>query len=350
MAYWAIAKLGTDVDRIKGIFKALIFVHLLVALLNPQMILEPEVRHYVASGAFLGDGNDYALSVNITIPFCLFLIFDAPKFRQKLFYGAVLVFLILMIVATQSRGGTIALACVGIYYWAKSDRKVAMASVAAAALVAVFLFAPAAYFERMNQVTPEESSAQGRILAWKGAMRMAVDHPLLGVGAGHFPVKYGAEYRTSMDVPWQTAHSVYFLALGELGFPGLIFVLTYIFGNLAANRGVAVRRRAHGGPTARSDANLMVCLSASLIAFATGGAFLSALYYPHIYVLGGILVAARRVVNDHVDSADAGSGGETAERAGPLVRGGISTEWRPRRAIASTLSGPRLVRREALTW
>ena len=42
----------------------------------------------------------------------------------------------------------------------------------------------------------------------------------------------------------------------------------------------------------------MAALSASVIAFAVDGAFLSALYYPHLYVLAGVSVAGRRVVRE----------------------------------------------------
>ena len=47
----------------------------------------------------------------------------------------------------------------------------------------------------MNSISAEEGSAQGRILAWQAAGRMALDHPLMGVGSGHFPVAYGVKYR-----------------------------------------------------------------------------------------------------------------------------------------------------------
>ena len=45
---------------------------------------------------------------------------------------------------------------------------------------------------------------------------------------------------------------------------------------------------------------LLASLSASVIAFATGGAFLSAVYYPHMFVIGGLLVAGRRVVRSRL--------------------------------------------------
>lgn len=306
---WVISKEMTDLRRIKGVFKTLVLVHILVALLSPEIITNPEVRHYIASGAFLGDGNDFALSVNLVLPFCLFLMLDAPMVRHKLLYAGALLFLVVCIVGTSSRGGTVALASVGVYYWLKSDRKILTALGAAIVVGLVLLYAPPTYFERMNSMKnyETEGSAQGRIMAWKAGVRMALDHPLLGVGAGHFPVKYGVEYRPSgygrTEIPWSTAHSIYFVILGELGFPGLLLLLLFLGLNLIANRRV-LREIESGDREQRiTDARLLVCLSASLIAFAVNGAFLTAIYYPHMYVFAGLLAAARRLVlQRHADS------------------------------------------------
>ena len=191
-----------------------------------------------------------------------------------------------------------ALACVAAYYWLKSGKKVMMGALIGVAVLLVFLLAPTSYFGRMNQMNTTEGSAKGRILAWQASMRMAADHPILGVGAGHFGVKYGVDYRppSGERVPWQTAHSVYFLALGELGFPGLMLLMAVIATNLLANRRVGAAVRKRGGPSAIRDLSLLASLSASQIAFASGGAFLSVLYYPHLYVLAGLQSAARRVI------------------------------------------------------
>jgi len=37
---------------------------------------------------------------------------------------------------------------------------------------------------------------------------------------------------------------------------------------------------------------LFICLNAGIIGFSIGGFFLSALYYPHMYVLAGLSTAA----------------------------------------------------------
>ena len=53
----------------------------------------------------------------------------------------------------------------------------------------VLIYASDAYFNRMGTIAhyEEDGSAEGRIEAWKASLRMAIDHPLTGVGAGQFP-------------------------------------------------------------------------------------------------------------------------------------------------------------------
>jgi O-antigen ligase len=147
-----------------------------------------------------------------------------------------------------------------------------------------------------NLTNSQEGSAAGRLDAWDGAWRMALDSPLVGVGAGRFPFAYGSQYRKSSNTPFQTAHSIYFLALGELGFPGLILLLAIIVRNLTANRRLSREIGRTRPSNWTTDTQLLASLNAAMVAFAVAGAFLSAIYYPHLYVLAGLSTAARRVV------------------------------------------------------
>ena len=296
LVYWVIARQIDDVRKIKGVFATLVVIHGVLAVLTPEMFTDPDGRHYLSSGTFLGDGNDYALSVNIAIPFCLFLMGDATTKRHKLFYGTLLLFLVLCVVATKSRGGTLALGAVAFYYWLKSTRKLLMAAIVVVGITVVLVSAPPAYFERMGTISShQDGSSQGRLIAWNAGTRMALDHPIFGVGAGHFPVKFGAEYKPpGMQIPWLTAHSIYFLILGELGFPGITVLLLFFVVNFAANHQLHKELMQRGSPAAMRYAQLLAALSASLLAYGVAGTFLSAAYYPHMFIVGGLLVSGRR--------------------------------------------------------
>jgi probable O-glycosylation ligase (exosortase A-associated) len=217
-------------------------------------------------------------------------------------WWAALTMMMLAVVGTQSRGGLLGMVSVAGYLWLRSPRKLLALAPIAVAVLAVLVYAPGAFFERMESIGnySQDGSAMGRIIAWKAAMRMFADNPVFGVGAGMFPVEFGTEYRPAgyENSPWLTAHSMYFLVLGELGLPGIVTLLVLIVGNIMASSALArptVGRA--GGPAAKgvtSDGRRMLyLLNGSMIGFAIAGAFLSVPYYPHLYILVALMVAAR---------------------------------------------------------
>lgn len=296
--YVMLVKLVTDLDRLKSTVAVLVWAHIVLLLLNPDVVLHPETRSYLQAAPFLGDGNDFSLSVCVIFPLCIWLVMSAENKRQKLVYSFALSVLILAVIGTQSRGASLALAGMFGFLWWSGSRKILGVVLIAIVAVGVFSFAPPEYFQRMESIGnyQEEGSAQGRIMAWKSGVRMARKYPLTGVGSGHFPVALGTEFRPpefgDQSLPWLTAHSMYFLVIGELGIPGIICLMAILVGNYRRLR--RLRDRARGSPNsnAKTFEQLFLMLNASLVAFCIGGAFLSVAYYPHIFVLSGLIVAA----------------------------------------------------------
>lgn len=296
-----IARIITTRERMRGLFVVLLLAHLFLLAMNPLAVLEPSVRHYIIGATFLGDGNDFALSLCILIP-CIIEVAVAAKTRlERIAAWATVVLLLLAIVASQSRGATIGLAAVMLFLWVKSNRKALSMVLMVVVLAITLLYAPAEYFSRMGTIAhyQTEGSAMGRVNAWKAAVRMAVDNPVLGVGSGTFPQAYGTRYQPDGGPAggWLTAHSSYFLVLGELGFPGIITFLILVIGNILRNLRVRKAVLAHTGSAMTpeiSDAVRMLYLtSAAMLGFAAAGTFLSAAYYPHVFVLTGLLIAVR---------------------------------------------------------
>ncbi|MFI0416515.1 MAG: O-antigen ligase family protein [Candidatus Thiodiazotropha sp.] len=307
--YYIIIKIVTDIDKIKGIFIVFVFSHILLVILNPDVVLDPATRTYISGNAFLGDGNDFSLSVSLTVPMCLFLIMDSKKTLHKVIYILALLVLIFAIVGTQSRGASLALVGTFAYLWWMGRQKILGILLISGVLISILAFAPPVYFERMNTIRNYESegSAMGRIVAWKTAIRMATAHPITGVGAGHFPVKLGTDFRPPEfgyeNFPWLTAHSSYFLILGELGLPGIIFFLALLIGNYRRNSKFIrfIRKKPDSIEDSEVYGKLFLMLNSSLVAFVIGGAFLSVTYYPHIFVLAGLFVSVEFMFKNHLD-------------------------------------------------
>jgi O-antigen ligase len=283
-----ITRIVTTETRLRGVIVALVLAHFYLLSINFNVLTDPTQRQYLVGGTFLGDGNDYSLSMCILIPCMIEVALSATSvFRKLLSWGTVAV-IILAIIATQSRGGTLGIAAVMSYLWFRSSRKLVSAVAIAMVGGLVVLYAPAQYYQRMGTVTGMsiDGSAQGRLDAWSGAIGMGIKNPILGVGIGQFSARWG-----------KTTHSTYLLAFGEMGFPGLICVLVLIIGNLRANAKLRkellaqVRTKQVGGKW--QAIRRLDLLNAGLVGFAVTGVFLSATYYPHMYVLTALLISAR---------------------------------------------------------
>ena len=296
--YIMLVKLVTDIGRIRAVIAVLVWIHILLLVLNPDVVLQPETRSYLRAAPFLGDGNDFSLSVCVIFPLCLWLVLAAEKKRQKLVYSFALAVLILAVIGTQSRGASLALAGMFGFLWWSGSRKMLGTIAIVIVSIGVASFAPPEYFQRMETITnyQEEGSAMGRIMAWKTGVRMAQKYPVTGVGSGHFSVALGTEFRPpefgNENLPWLTAHSMYFLVIGELGIPGIFCLMAILLGNYRRLGQLRKRARGRPGPDAKAFDQLFLMLNASLVAFCIGGAFLSVAYYPHIFVLSGLIVAA----------------------------------------------------------
>ena len=335
MLFIMIARIITTRERMRGLFVTLLVAHLFLIAMNPLAILQPEVRHYIIGATFLGDGNDFALSLCILIPCMIEVASGTTSTWRRLAAWAAVGVLLLAIIASQSRGATLGLACVLFYLWLRSNRKaVSIAAIAVVGII-VMIYAPKEYFDRLSTITnyQSEGSAMGRVHAWQGAMRMMADSPLLGVGAGTFPQAYGTRYNeTGMPGGWLTAHSSYFLVIGEMGVPGILTFLILVFGGIRRNTKVRKAILARAGPdearhppAVRDAARMLYLTSAAMIGFAAAGTFLSAAYYPHVFVLTALLIAARCDALATVGMTNADISGVRPRRRRAAVKGASAT-------------------------
>lgn len=178
-------------------------------------------------------------------------------------------------ILTGSRGGLIGLAVALIAAIAFGGRwrlRIALA----AALISMLgigyytMLAPPLLKERLAVATEGEvSRADTRSTIWTVAWRMAMDHPLTGVGVGNFKarsadyvIEPGTTYRTDrvIDTP-SVAHNSYLGPLAETGIVGLALLLS-IFGFSIACAVRAYRRfeRNRDGPMEVLSRGLFIAL------------------------------------------------------------------------------------------
>jgi probable O-glycosylation ligase (exosortase A-associated) len=253
-------------------------------------------------GSFLIDENDVALAFNMAVPYAAALIIlERGILRRMLAAGATLIMLI-AITGTMSRGGFIGIACVLLVGWAQSRRKV-VSLIALIAILGVILVAtPQKYWDEMSTITTShqkgDTGAQ-RMYSWKLGWYLFLDNPILGVGPFNYPFR-AHEYETSegdgvgFHIYGRVAHSLYFTLLPEVGTVGtLIFagmVIHGVRGRWRLRRTLHARMAAEGAspPDRERDfwlITMSTAIDAALVGFLITGAFLSVLYYPHIWIL-----------------------------------------------------------------
>ena len=135
-----------------------------------------------------------------------------------------------------------------------------------------------------------DKTATIRLNLWGAGLRMFKDHPILGVGPANFPPEYLLYHPDSdPEVKLWVPHSIYIEALSELGLTGsailgIVWLLLFRM-NSRTRRNLQLL-----GPegTRLFEYYLSIGLDLAFLGFLVSGAFLTVLYYPHLWLLLGL--------------------------------------------------------------
>ena len=197
---------------------------------------------YLNHFALLGDGrirgfgeyneaNGLGLLLTMVWPLAFFLFESERGTAKKAFLVAFMIASFITVAYTKSRGslmgfGTAIALCIIFSRGVFRSRPV-KTCVMACLYLALTAFAVRVVFTRagVNSFGDDDWSAQNRVMAWHAAIRMAISHPLLGVGWGRF-TDHCFEY--GMDKVL-IAHNTPLSVAAETGFFGLFAYLSYMF-------------------------------------------------------------------------------------------------------------------------
>ncbi len=292
-------------DRIRKLSFVVTFVILVLVVRNLDLLTSGERVGVFRAGSFLGDGNDFSWGMVSLMLFPMYLMLGPNGVMTRMVGLTGVAAALFGVVGTQSRGATLAVAGAALYYvFALSRRRLASIMVVGVLAGLALVALPQSYVARVTDTrVSEDSSAQGRLRAWKASVQMALDYPL-GVGFGSFNSAYGRFYVEEADDVfdygarrWISAHSIYFKVLGEAGFIGLFLVVALLYTNFKDNQ--ACLKFVQADPDqAGIDDRWPALLNFGLVGFAVGGAFLGGISYPHVYLLSGLTLACRRMTID----------------------------------------------------
>ncbi|MCC2680643.1 MAG: O-antigen polymerase [Nitrosospira multiformis] len=244
---------------------------------------------------FIEGNNEIALALIMTIPLMHYVQMISRKVWVKHAMTAAMLLSAFAALGSYSRGALLALVAMGAFLWLKSQHKGRIALLVILAILPAIAFMPEKWTQRMDSINTyeEDESVKGRFNAWWMAYNLAKDRPLTGGGFEVItPDLFYAYAPNPEDI--HAAHSIYFQALGEHGFVGLGLYL--LLGWFTWRTGSWIIRNTRKLEEYKWASNLATMIQVSLIGFATGGAFLSLLYFDVPYYLMGAMVATRVLV------------------------------------------------------
>ena len=236
----------------------------------------------------------------MTIPLARYLHLTAENRWIRLGLLCSIPCFLVAVLGTYSRGAVVGLAVTAIALLTKSRHRMRLALIAGLTLVAAVQFMPEHWHARIASIADyeEDAAAQGRLEAWRYAVEVAHDSPVVG---GGFNVVRAAG---------RDAHSIYFEALAEHGYVGLTIFLALCIGTYMTAR--SIRRRAGEHPDLAWAADLASMVQVSIVAYSFAGLFLTLATFDLFYHLVAIVVIASKLVRQ---SATSGLSAASTERA-----------------------------------
>jgi hypothetical protein len=316
--FWLNANVIDSVPRLKRLTLVLALCSLPLAV--------TAVRHYLAGDVVTGGNyrefkriegydaplthnpNDLALTLNLLLPFAVAQASLARRRSVKLGLWGLAALDAVGVVLTFSRGGFLTLATVSFLFYRYLRRRQMLPSwlvpAALAGLLALPLLAHTTYVQHLMTIANYKSdptgSAQARFGDMVIATHVALNHPLIGAGAGMNTLALNL----ARGPAWKMIHNVYLEYAVDLGLPGLLLFLLLYFGCVkAARRGEDADI---SGSEDEERATLAACSRAlryALVGFGVAAVFHPVAYHFYFYSLGGLAVAVGALAYEDHDAA-----------------------------------------------
>ena len=336
-AYWRGGAYDVVVNKFsKGVIVALLISMVLTKVFELRKLLYIQAAsvalitvasllvHHTQDGRLMGiqkgileNPNDLAINIAINLPLCMAFMFAAKGGLRKSLWAFGLLCMLYAVVATYSRSGMIAtMITTLICLWefgvkGKRMALVMVAGIGGVIALAVVLVTPKylARLESLVRSTPVEygsveahaqSSVEAREALLKESLKLMVQHPIFGVGAGNFPV---------ITKEWRVAHNTYTEIGAEGGVPALILFVLLLVMSLRKIRQTRML------PGYARDENIRLWASglwASMAAYISGAMFASTEYNLFPYFMVGYICALYQIASKIEEGANAQNGSSTA--------------------------------------
>jgi len=271
-----------------------------------------EGRIWGAIGGMFGNPNDLALHLVTVAPITIALLLSSRRFVMKIVYGVLATLFVAAVVATFSRGAFIGLITVSaVLAWKLGRRHKGWTIIVTTILLLSFIiFVPGHYGLRMLSIFDSSldptGSATARSALLTLSIKVALRHPLFGVGMGNFNIMAAHE---------QVNHNSYMQVATELGFPALVFYVLFMIAPIRRLRRIE-RNAVESTGRERRFFYLAIGLQAGLIGYMVTSFFASVAYQFYIYYLVGYAVCFWRIYQQESERGRSSDGRVTVEKRG----------------------------------
>ena len=258
-------------------------------------------KHGVGAGSsdFFGNGEDFGVAMCVVWPLAGSLLFGERKKVPKLFLLVCFVSFLVSIFLCGSRGAILGAAAAAMTLWATNPKRIVGAAMVLFFVLGTFYVLPGAAGDRLRSALhpDQDETAQMRLSLWGAGIHMFEDHPLFGVGIGNFSPSYLNDYNGETLTPTVFApHSIYIQALSETGIVGTLPLLLIWFFFLRVNSRTRKHLKTLGLAHRKNfEYRVSVGLDLAFVGYMVSGAFITVLYYPHLWYLLGLNVALHNI-------------------------------------------------------
>lgn len=234
-------------------------------------------RVWGPAGSFIEENNALALATLMIVPLMVYLYQVNTKKWVRYGLGVSIFLSLISAVGSQSRGALLAIIAVSGFFWLKTKNKLVTGLAIVLLSILGIAFMPESWTDRMVSIKnyEEDASAMGRIDAWVYSINLANDR-LTGGGFNSWSKNNYAIYNPD-SVARVVAHSVYFSVLADHGWVGLALFLLILFCTWRSLSKVI--RRTKNLEEFKSQNILARMMQVCLVAYMSGGAFLSLSYF-----------------------------------------------------------------------
>jgi O-antigen ligase len=227
LAVWLIWEIARTEKHQRALMQAYVIGASVSAIATIRVFLTEGIASQQRFAAEGFNANDLGAMLVLAIPLAWYLSISGQRQWVKWLNRAYTPLCVCAVMLTASRGalleGLVALLALPLSLLRASARTrvVAIGALAVSGLVA-YQYVPSVSWERLATTRSEIAvgDLNSRREIWSAGLQLVVDHPLVGVGVGAFPVAVGPKLGRSI-----VAHNGFLSVLVELGIVGFVLFI-----------------------------------------------------------------------------------------------------------------------------